>query len=250
MECIVLAGGTPRPGESLYAETRGRPKALLDVGGRPMIDRVVDALRAAEAIDRLIVVGLADTGAAGSRADAVVPDSGSLIANLYSGIGELRDPASRAAYCWSDVPLLRGEMVDRFVAATDPRCDVSAGLVPRDRLEERYPGVEDLWLRLHEGQFIAADFGTFQAREAERMRPELERLAPLRKSALRQARAVGLPLLFRYLAGRLTIPFLRADLERRFRIRCQVLVAEDPELGLDVDTLADLEICRRACEAS
>ena len=52
MDCLVLAGGRPAPDHPLYAETRGAPKALIEVGGRPMIEWVLEALRGAASIDR------------------------------------------------------------------------------------------------------------------------------------------------------------------------------------------------------
>jgi GTP:adenosylcobinamide-phosphate guanylyltransferase len=248
MECIVLAGGRPRPGEPLYAETGGGPKALVDIGGMRMIDRVVEALRGSKSIDRLIVVGLDAADLAAADDVSPVPAQGSLVANLYAGLGELRSPDEPAAYCWSDIPLLRAGMIDRFLAAADLDCDVCAGLVERSALETRFPGVQELWLRAREGQFVAADFGTFRPARAAELRPDLEALMPQRKSALSQARMVGMPLLLRYVSGSLTLPYLQSALRRRFGIACQINIVPDPELGMDVDTAHDLALCRAAVE--
>ncbi|MEW5981346.1 MAG: NTP transferase domain-containing protein [Acidobacteriota bacterium] len=247
MECVVLAGGRPLEGEPLWSETRGRRKALLDLAGRPMIRWVLDALSGSRFIDRVIVVGLDEPL---RPADGVefVPDQGSLIGNLYAGIG--RVAAGRpAVYCWSDIPLVTTAMIDRFIEATADRdLDVNAGLVARSALLARYPDAEDLWLRLAEGRFIAADFGLFHPRHAARLRPHLEVLAPKRKNAISQALYVGFPVLARYLLGRLSMARLERHLERRFALRCHVRIVEDPELGLDVDGPVNLAICRQALE--
>ncbi len=44
MDAIVIAGGVPTPVEPLYPYTQGKPKALLDLCGKPMIQWVLDAL--------------------------------------------------------------------------------------------------------------------------------------------------------------------------------------------------------------
>ena len=245
MDCVVLAGGRPGPGDSLWAETQGRPKAMIDLAGRPMIAWVLEALAGSRHIDRVIVVGLDEPMDVAGRVEFVA-DQGSLIDNLYAGIG--RVPADRpAAYCWSDIPLVTALMLDRFIDGTpDIGLDVNAGLVAKDALQHRYAGADDLWLRFAEGRFIAADFGVFHPRQAIRMRPHLERLAPQRKHAFRQALYVGLPLLARFALGRLSMPELEERLERRFGLRCHVRIAEDPELGLDVDGPGNLAVCRRA----
>ena len=58
MDCIVVAGGVPQEEDPLYEYTQGRSKALLEVGGRPMIAWVLDALEGAQSVDRIFVVGL------------------------------------------------------------------------------------------------------------------------------------------------------------------------------------------------
>jgi GTP:adenosylcobinamide-phosphate guanylyltransferase len=244
MDCVVLAGGRPGPGDALWGESPGRPKALIELAGRPMIAWVLDALAAATHIDRLIVVGLDERMEAPGRVE-FADDTGSLIGNLYAGIARVR-PDRPAAYCWSDIPLITAPMVDRFIAGTaDPDLDVNAGLVPKAVLRQCYPGADDLWLRLAEGRFIAADFGLFHPRHAARLRPHLERLAPQRKHAFRQALYVGVPLLVSFALGRLSMPGLERHLERRFDLRCHVRIADDPELGLDVDNPGNLAVCRQ-----
>jgi hypothetical protein len=227
----------------LWPETRGAQKAALDLWGRPMIAWVVDALRAARSIDRVVVAGLEERSMVPAGVETV-PDQGSLVGNLYAGMTRLSSDRP-AAYCWSDIPLASPAMFDRYIEATsDLELDVNAGLVPKEVLQQAYPGAEDLWLRLAEGRFIAADFGVFHPRHAARLRPHLEALAPQRKSAWRQALYVGLPLLLRYATGRLSMTGLEGHVERRFGLRCKVRVVSDPELGLDVDSPGHLALCR------
>ena len=252
MDCILLAGGRPAPGEPLWEDARGAPKALLDIAGRPMIRWVLDALRAAEHIDRVVVVGLdaplddAPPGAPeASAAVEYVGDHGSLVANLYAGI-ERVTPAVPTAFCWSDIPLVTPAMIDRFIDdATDPTLDIDAGLVPRQLMQGRYPGADGPWLRTREGQFLASGFGLFHPGRAALARPHLEALMPQRKSAARQARYLGIAFLLRFISGRMTVLRLEAHLLRRFGLRCRVRILADPEFGLDVDDASNLALCRR-----
>ena len=249
LDCVVLAGGVPRAGEPLHAETAGEPKALLDVAGRPLAQWVLDALAVAEGIRRVLLVGPPEVARLGYDGELVhVPAAGGLVDNLYAGIDRLLelDPAAeRAAYCWSDIPLVTGPMLDRFLAGTVGWVDVEAGLVERRDLEERFPEVDESWLRFREGAFIAADFGVFRPRMAAALRAQLEALAPRRKSALRQAWQVGPGLLLTYLLGRLSFRGLEERLARRYAIRARLQRVADPELGLDVDGPVNLAICRR-----
>ena len=107
LDCVVLAGGVPLPGQPLHAETRGGPKALLDVAGRPLAQWVLDALAAAEGVGRVLLVGPPELAALdyGGELERVAA-TGDLVDNLYAGIDRLLelDPAvERAAFCWSDI---------------------------------------------------------------------------------------------------------------------------------------------------
>lgn len=53
MNAVLLAAGY---GTRLYPLTKDRPKALLPVGGRPIIDHLVERLDAADRIERLVLV--------------------------------------------------------------------------------------------------------------------------------------------------------------------------------------------------
>lgn len=250
MECIVLAGGSPEPGGPLWHATGGRPKVLLDLAGEPMVNWVLRALDGARHIDRIVVAGLESPTGVFDTPVEYLPDHGSLVANAYAAIDRLT-PGQPAAYCWGDIPLMQPHMVDRFVETTvDPTLDINAGLVSKADLLARYPGCDDLWLRVREGQFIAADFGLFHPANAPQVRRHLEVLMPQRKSAMRQALYLGVPFLLRFATGRLTMPGLEAHLHRKFGLRCRLRVVDDPELGLDVDNDANLAVCRAALERS
>lgn len=53
MKALIMAAGY---GTRLYPITKDTPKPLLDVGGRPMIDHVVDKIEAVDEVNELLVV--------------------------------------------------------------------------------------------------------------------------------------------------------------------------------------------------
>src|SRR5437867_5631656 len=103
----------------------GRPKALIELGGRPIIARVLAAL--APAVDDLLVV--TNTPDLYAFLDLpmvpdVFPDHGSL-GGLYSGLAAARGDAAFTVAC--DMPFLHAE-VARLVVARAPEADI---VIPR-----------------------------------------------------------------------------------------------------------------------
>jgi molybdopterin-guanine dinucleotide biosynthesis protein A len=250
MDCIVLAGGVPKEEDPLYEYTQGRSKALLDVGGRPMLAWVLDALAGADSIGRVILVGLEpDPEVEINWPAAFVTDRGSLFGNLLAGVDallELNPAAEQLAVCSGDIPLIEPFMVDDFIALCGDRSiDLYYAIVERSAMEARFPGSRRSYVHLTDGDFAGGD--VFVARpEIAYSRSQLWlELTNMRKHALRQARRVGVRTLIRLLLHRLSL----SDAERRasvaFGVTGRAVVAPYPELGMDVDKPHQYAICQR-----
>jgi molybdopterin-guanine dinucleotide biosynthesis protein A len=250
MDCIVLAGGVPRKEDPLYEYTQGRSKALLDVGGRPMLAWVLDALAGADSIGRVILVG-PEPGPELEieRPAAVVADQGSLFGNLLAGVDVLRElepQAEQMAVCSGDIPLIEPYMVDDYLAlCRDASIDVYYAIIERSVMEARFPGSRRSYVRLTDGEFAGADVLVARPAIAYSRRELWTELTNMRKHALRQARRVGVRTLVRLLLHRLSL----AEAERRvsvaFGVTGRAIVAPYPELAMDVDKPHQYGICQR-----
>ena len=149
---VIQAGGRS-------ARMGGRPKALIELGGRPIIERVLAAL--APAVDDVLVVtntpelyAFLDLPMVGD----VYPDHGSL-GGIYSGLEAARGPAALTVAC--DMPFLHPDVV-KLVASRAGEGDV---VIPRvgSRLETMHAAYGKACLphiaeRLGAGQLRIVDF--------------------------------------------------------------------------------------------
>ena len=111
---VIQAGGKS-------ARMGGQPKALLELGGRRIIDRVVDVVRAV-ADDLLIVTNTPElyAGLGLPMVADVFPDHGSL-GGIYSGLKAAPSEAAFTVAC--DMPFLLPD-VARLVTSRADRADV------------------------------------------------------------------------------------------------------------------------------
>lgn len=239
IDAVILAGGVPGPGHPLYVATGGSQKALLDIGGKPMLQWVLDAVAASDRIRRIIVMGLPE-GNAGIHARDItrVPDKGGIIENLSAGVREIlsRDPgATRFLAVSSDIPALRAEMVDKIVdSASEPDVDIFFNVIERSDMEAAWPGVRRTWLRLADGSYCAGDLhvistGLFAG-------AGLRRFVAWRKSPLRLMAALGPGVLLRMLLRRPGLEGCTEIIRRRMGVRVRALRRHCTEIGMDVDT--------------
>ncbi|HMT20916.1 MAG TPA: nucleotidyltransferase family protein, partial [Promineifilum sp.] len=128
MHCLILAGGTVGPEDPLYPYTQGRPKALLDMGGRTMLERVVAALQASSFVEDILLVGipaetLAAAGLTFERPISALPDTGGMVTNMLAGAAWFREHRPGAEVilgCSADIPTLTPQVVDEFIETCRP----------------------------------------------------------------------------------------------------------------------------------
>jgi molybdopterin-guanine dinucleotide biosynthesis protein A len=249
MDALVLAGGIPQPGEPLYDFTQGKPKALLDISGKPMVQWVLDALSQAKSIDRVVVVSLEeDSGLKCEKPVAYLPNQGEMLNNIRAGVRkvlELNPGARHVLSVSSDIPSITGEMVDWMVDTTaQSDHDIYYSVITRQVMEARYPNSKRSYIRLKDVDICGGDMNMFRAQTATENEALWEKIIAARKNALKQAALIGFDTLFLLLFRRVTLDEAVKIVEKRLNITGRVIRSPYAEIGMDVDKPHQLEIVR------
>ncbi len=252
MKAIVMAGGTPSPDDPLYPYTQGKPKALLDIAGQPMLQWVLDAIDQAHRIDEVLIFGT-DLQAYPWRLQKPArwrPDRGSMVQNILAGLEEIGHHAPQDAWVMlisGDVPTVTGPILDWVAAHAQhfPTVDVIYHVVTREVMERRFPGVRRTYLRLRDVEVCGADVNLVRVRVGQREDDLWERLYAARKSPLKQAALIGWSTLIKILLRRLTLAEAVAEVSQRLNLPGIAAVAPYAEIAMDVDKPAHVDIVRR-----
>jgi CTP:molybdopterin cytidylyltransferase MocA len=256
VDAVVTAGGVPRPDQPLYELTQGKPKALLPIGGRPMVQWVVDALNAAETVRRIVVVGLgpSETVDLSSRKElAFVANQGSLIANTEAGVKQVLandENAKHVLVVSADIPTLAGAHVDWVTrACQETDHEIYYGLVSEADMEKRFPGSKRSYFKLKEGKFCASDINMFSTALAGHYHPAWHTIVDSRKSILKQASLIGLDTLLIVALGQMTIPEALRRAKSKLGVNGRVLLMPFAEAGMDVDKPRQYELVKHDLES-
>lgn len=250
IDCMLVAGGTPRPEDPLYPFSQGRPKALTEIAGKRMAQWVVDALTETPDVRHIIVVGLTpDARLVSPKIARYYPDQGSLLNNGLVGIEWLldRDPAARQVLTsCADIPLLTPEMVTWLIEQYDtPSTDLNYTVIPRTVMEAAFPTSNRTYSRFENVEVAGGDIHVANPHIFRTHHDLWRDLAASRKEMLKAALQLGPGIFIKFFLHRLSTAHLETQVLRKLDLRVRVLPSPYPELGMDVDKPHQLEICRR-----
>lgn len=250
MDAVVTAGGIPQPGEPLYSYSRGEAKALIDIAGKPMIQWVLDALGEAHTIERVVLIGLTDrTNLTCKKPVTYLSNQGKMLDNIKAGTSkvlELNPKAKYVLFVSSDIPGIKGEMVDWVVnTCLETGDDLYYNVIRREDMEERFPSSKRTYTRLKDMQVCGGDLIPARASIVFQHTELWSSLIETRKVPARQGYIIGgIGLLFKYVFRQLTIDDVIKRVADKLGLKGRALVCPYPEIGMDVDKPHQLEIMR------
>ena len=245
-----MLAGRRAEGDPLAAYAGVGHKALIEVGGRTMIERVVGALaavpevgRIAIAIDRPeLLAGLAglQPGACGKPV-SMLPVEASPSASLARALESEGAPLLATT---ADHALLQADWVRTFLAACPPDADVVAALARKDAVQAAAPATQRTYLGFSDGQYSGCNLFLLQRPAAAGVLRLWRELEALRKSPVRMMLRLGPAYGLRYRLGRLSLDEALARLGELSGARAAAVTLQDGRAAIDVDKPADLDLVR------
>jgi len=240
MDALIVAGGKPGPDDDLFPYTQGDPKAVIPMGDRTMLERVIDALQSTDQVGEIVVVGIGhDHGMTFKRPVHHLPDQGSMVANAIAGIRWLKeyDPTPRPVLgASSDIPTLTGEIVNELIETCRPFDHaLYYTVVAPEIMEKRFPNSRRTYVRFKDLAVAGGDMFIFKTALAEINPDVLEAFSNARKHAWKLARLVGFGTLLKYLLHRLSLAEIEQTGQRIINGPVKVVVFPRAEIAMDAD---------------
>lgn len=240
---VVLAGS--RPGVDPFAKAYGTDlKALIPVGGKPMVQRPVEALLASPGIDEIRVLAQQS-----DRIGAVLPGdprikveaSDETIAATLEKM--CVDPATKwpMLVTTADHALLTPAMIADFLTKA-AGADVAIGVVSREALMKRLPQTRRTWFKFRGGAYSGANLFLLGGPRIRSTLQVWRSSEQNRKKAWRMLLTVGL---FAGLGALLRLRTLQQTLDtigRKLKLDIRAVELSDPLAAVDVDKAADHEL--------
>ena len=239
---LVLAGSRG-PDEPLAVYGGVSHKAMIEVGGKPMLVRVVEALGAA-GIGRIVVVierpELVE--ALGLPGVETFPAATGPSASVQAALEAFGTPLLVTT---ADHALLRPEWVRALLEGVPAGADIAAGLARSEVVMAAAPDTRRTFLRFSDGAFSGCNLFYFATPASKGVAALWREVEAQRKHPLKLLARLGPLTAARYATGTLS---LRAALDRLGAlagVRAEAVELPFGQAAIDVDKPADLDLVRR-----
>lgn len=242
-DVILPAGGRI---EGAFAEQADTDiKALIRLGGQTILSRTIGALRATGRAGRIVVIGpqTALDEAQNAGVDVVCEEGASGPDNILRGLNLLQSQG-RVLIVTTDLPFLTPDALNAFLDACPPDADVALPIMTRSEFETRFPGTQNEYVRLKEGQFTLGCAFVVNAQTLLQNEAHVRALFAARKSQWQMVRLIGLGTGLRFAMGRLSIAHLEERAGQIARCRGRAIPHMPPELAYDIDLPEEFDYAR------
>lgn len=242
---VILAGGST-PQKILDTGETEHERAFIDIGGRPMLEWVLDVVRGSDFCGETLCIGNSERmmSAFGLKKDEVAEDLGSMLDNFVMGMKRFRDhPRVLCMTC--DIPLLTVESLSDIASSiSEIEAEIYYPIIDVKYFDEKYPGGKRTTQSIREGTFTG---GNVFILNPESVLGNLDKIGSVirdRKSPAKLVRLFGLPFIMKYVFKQLDLRGLENKASQILGAKMRGVITKHPEIGFDVDKPEDLTMVR------
>ncbi len=251
---ILLAG--QRPGESDFARELGyAAKALIEIGGEPMLGRVARALLESPSVARIVLLAQQPDRLLEGKLGWMAGEPRITTQRGGEGISSsILEVAGGAAAPWpvlvvtADHALLTTDMVEHLIAGAGDH-DIAVAMVERKVVEAAYPETRRTWLRFSDGAYTGANLFALRTEASRKGLQIWSEVEKERKKARRLLSHFGPLLALRGLTRTISLNGALAAAGHRTGLRVAAVPMPIAEAAIDVDKLDDLRLVERIVAA-
>ena len=254
---VVLAGR--RGGVDPVAAMAGRShKCLVDIHGRTMLGRVLEALAASASVGAM-AISIDDPAVLQESAEIAVLIERHEIALIDAAATPSRSverAVDALARPWpvlvatADSPLLSPAMVDHFCGhALTSNADIAVGLASATVVLDQYPDARRTFLRFRGGRYTGCNLFAVMSPRAMAAVAFWRRIEQDRKHPWRLFKGFGAQAALRFLAGGATLDSAFAAASRRLDLTARAVVMPFADAAIDVDQPAHLKLVENIIRA-
>jgi len=247
---VLVLAGSRGPNEPMAKHFGVSHKCLIEIGGKPMLARVVETLlahRGVESIGVLIEDEAVLKTALGETVSKVhfLQAKSSAPASVLAGLEAFANNGP-VLVTTADHALLDHSMLDCFLSAAEGTdADLLVGLARAETILAAYPEAKRTFLRFGGDRVSGCNLFAFKTVRGQKVLKFWQRIEQNRKNPIKLVAAFGLKALFAYLTGQVNLEKAFDLASQRIGVVARPVILPFANAAVDVDKLEDKELVEK-----
>ena len=243
---VLLAGSNKQ--DALLVEQGVSSKVQLDIAGKPLVQYVLEAIKNANLIDKVIYLG-EPLDSLNSFYDEHVEASNDLTTNMQTALrAALRYNPEKIVVVSGDLLWLTGDDIDTFVQKAIqelPEASLVYPIMTRQMVEASFDQPHRRYAKLNGEELTGGSVVLLKPDCVEPLLAYADKAYKSRKSLLALARLLGLKVMLKFVLRRLSVADIEARISEGLGVQVRALRLARANLALDVDEAEDLRHAER-----
>lgn len=245
---IILAG--KRPGIDPVAAANGVTyKAMVKIGGRTMLEYVLQALSSSKRIKNIIIVTGVGLENITKHPEVITASRGVHLSEVMSAPTISESVTCAIESCpenevflitTSDHPLLTSKMIDDFLSDAEVESDVRIALVKKGTIERAHPETRRTYLPFKGTKVSGANLFAIRTKNGLSAVKFYKHIEAERKKPWKMALSFGLVNLVGLLLRAFTVDQAFQRVSKKLRCNIKPVILDHADAAVDVDRPADL----------
>ncbi|MEM4244689.1 MAG: NTP transferase domain-containing protein [Candidatus Nanoarchaeia archaeon] len=248
VSAVVLAG------HSKFGELRDFNKAMLEIGGKWVVEYVVSALEKSKKVDDIVIVGPKEDLEVRIKNHRVIDDQGKFILNCLAGYSNSSNKSNHTLFMYSDIPLVNTESIEYIINNYKKEFDMCIPVAKRDVLLKfeknqffqkldnfKYLKLKDGWIRTANSALVNCSAVIDKVKLLQDMEESygIRKLYKFSSKIGLFLKLGALPLFKYYITNDLKLKDCSEFLTRRSGIKFYFFETPFPETSIDIDFWQD-----------
>lgn len=237
VDAIILAGSGE---DTLIKDIEN--KALLEIKGKYMVQYVIDSLKSAKSVGKVVLIGPDVLKSIfGSDVDAVLNSEKSIIDNVAKGV-EFLGENRNIIICTSDIPMISADAIEDFIRQCEEiNVDIGYPIIEKSLNDSKYPDAKRTYVKLKDGTFTGGNILYINPNAVKKCYSTARYLVDNRKNLLNMAKIFGIVVFAKLLIGTLGIKTVEKRANKILGVNAKAIMTVYPEVGNDVDKIEDVD---------
>lgn len=239
MDAVILAGGAIP--EKLQNQVKAQERALIEIGEKTCLARVLESLSGLEEIEQIFAVTTPQALETLPAEVVGLPSGAKMTENLM--LGARAAQSERILIVTGDLPLVSGQTWREFLDGVQQRnLEAAFPILRRETCEKQFPNAKRTYATLREGTFTGGNAFLLPKHRLEALQSLIETAYNARKNPLQLAGMLGAGFLVKLLGKRLQVAEVEAKMSSLLGCRGGAIEMNDATIAFDIDKPSDLEV--------